>query len=455
MPVPQAPGRRRRVLILGAAGRDFHDFNRAFRERAEVEVVAFTAAQIPGIAGRRYPPELAGPLYPQGIPIEPEERLEALIAEQGVDEVVFAYSDVAHVEVMHLASRASAAGAGFRLLGPRETTLPARRPVVSVCAVRTGAGKSPAVRRVAALAAAAGLRVGVVRHPMPYGDLASQAVQRFARSEDLARAGCTVEEREEYEPHLAAGRAVYAGVDYERVLALAEDESDLLIWDGGNNDTPFVHSDLEIVCLDPQRAGHELLYHPGETNLRRAQVVLLTKLDTADVERIHAARASVARVNPRATVIDSAMPVSVDRPEALRGRRALVIEDGPTITHGGLPFGAGVLAARRHGARELVDPRPFAVGSLKEVYAAHPHIGPVLPAMGYGAAQTAELEATIRAVPCDVVVLGTPVDLGRLLDLGRPAVRVRYDLVELGEPTLGDVLAPLLARARAEAVRRG
>lgn len=446
MPAPA----RRRVLILGAAGRDFHDFNLVFRDRPEVEVVAFTAAQIPNIAGRRYPAALAGALYPEGIPIEPEADLERLIAERRVDEAVFAYSDVAHVDVMHLASRVLAAGADFRLLGTRATMLPATRPVVSICAVRTGAGKSPAARRAAALLREAGLRVGVLRHPMPYGDLAQQAVQRFASLPDLDRAGCTIEEREEYEPHLSAGSVVYAGVDYARILAAAEAESDVLLWDGGNNDTPFLVSDLEIVCLDPHRAGHERTYHPGEVNLLRAHVVLLTKLDTADVERIHEVRRTLDAVRPGVPVIDSAMPVSVDAPEAVRGRRVVVVEDGPTITHGGLPFGAGVLAARRFGAREIVDPRPFAVGSLAQVYAAWPHIGPVLPAMGYGAAQVADLAATLAAVPCDTVVLGTPVDLRHVLPVRQTVVRTRYDLVELGRPTLADVLAPLIARARRE-----
>lgn len=447
--------RPRRVLILGAAGRDFHDFNVAFRERSDVQVVAFTAAQIPNIAGRRYPASLAGPRYPAGIPIEDEADLERLIREHDVEEVVFAYSDVSHLHVMHLASRALAAGAGFRLLGPRETMLPASRPVVSVCAVRTGAGKSPAARRIAALLQAAGLRVGILRHPMPYGDLARQAVQRFVTLADLDREQCTVEEREEYEPHLAAGSRVFAGVDYARILEAAEVESDVLLWDGGNNDTPFLVSDLEIVCIDPQRAGHELAYHPGEVNLRRADVVLLTKLDTADIERIHEVRRTVEQVNPRAVVVDSAMPVTVDVPDLIRGRRVLIVEDGPTITHGGLPFGAGMLAARRFGAGAIVDPRASAVGSLRQTFADYPHIGPVLPAMGYGAAQIADLSASVAAVPCDTVVLGTPVDLGRVIPIARPVARARYDLVELGRPDLADVLAPVIERARRGAVARG
>jgi predicted GTPase len=442
------PDERTRIVILGAAGRDFHDFNVAFRDRSDVEVVAFTAAQIPNVAGRVYPPALAGPLYPTGIPIHPEAALEDLIDRHRVDQVVFAYSDVSHDDVMHLASRAVARGADFRLLGCRATMIPSALPVVSVCAVRTGSGKSPAARRIASILRAEGLRVGIVRHPMPYGDLARQAVQRFASLEDFARHECTIEEMEEYEPHVVRGDVVFAGVDYERVLRAAEAEADVILWDGGNNDTPFVRPDLEIVLLDPHRAGHERTHFPGEVNFLRADVILLSKLDTADVRQIHAVRRAVREGNPGAIVVESAMPVEVDEPERLPGRRVLVVEDGPTITHGGMPFGAGLLAARKYGVREVVDPRPFAVGSLRDVYARYPHIGPVLPAMGYGRPQVEELERTLHAADCDLVLVGTPVDLRRIVKLERPAVRVRYELEEIGRPNLRDVLDALIRRAK-------
>jgi predicted GTPase len=440
--------RRTRVLILGAAGRDFHNFNVVFRDDPTCEVVAFTAAQIPNIAGRIYPPELAGKLYPTGIPIFPEAQLESLIRERCVDQVVFSYSDVSHVDVMHKASRAVAAGADFRLLSARATMLRATRPVVSVCAVRTGCGKSPAARKLAGLFRQAGLRVAVVRHPMPYGDLARQTVQRFATLDDLARQDCTIEEREEYEPHVAAGDLVFAGVDYGRVLRLAESESDVIVWDGGNNDTPFFVPDLEIVLVDPHRAGHERTYFPGEVNLLRAHVIVLTKLDTASVEQIQAVRRSVHELNPGAVVIESAMPVRVDEPSVIRGQRVLVIEDGPTLTHGEMRFGAGVLAAQQYGARDLVDPRPAAVGSLRQTLAQYPHIGHVLPAMGYGRGQVRELEATIRQVDCDSVVIATPVDLRRLVRIDRPACRVRYEVEEIGRPNFADVLQKMLDLAK-------
>lgn len=432
---------------MGAAGRDFHNFNLVFRDDARSEVVAFTAAQIPHIAERWYPHELAGPLYPAGIPIHDEAELEPLIERERIDEVVFAYSDLSHEEVMHRASRALACGADFRLLGPHRTMLTAMKPVVSVCAARTGAGKSPASRRIAAVLREAGLRVGVIRHPMPYGDLARQAVQRFATRDDLAAADCTIEEREEYEPHLADGDLVYAGVDYDKILRLAEAETDILLWDGGNNDWPFLTADVEIVLVDPHRAGHELRYFPGEVNLRRAQVVVLAKLDTAAPESVAQVRANVARANPAALVLESAMPIALDDPQAVRGKRVLVVEDGPTITHGGMPSGAGALAARRFGAAALVDPRPFAVGSLGEVFSAHPHIGPVLPAMGYGAEQIHELEQTIRRTPCDLVLIATPVDLRRVVAIAQPSARVRYAFEERGSPTLRDVLAPVIRKA--------
>jgi predicted GTPase len=430
----------RRVIIMGAAGRDFHNFNVVYREDAATEVVAFTAAQIPNIAGRRYPSELAGPRYPSGVAIHPEGELERLVAELEVDEVVFAYSDVSHETVMHHASRALAAGADFRLLGPRSTMLAARVPVVSVCAVRTGCGKSQTTRRVVSLLRSAGRRVVVIRHPMPYGDLARQRVQRFAALADLDRHECTIEEREEYEPHLAMGSVVYAGVDYAAILAEAEKEADVIVWDGGNNDLPFLRSDLEIVVADPHRPGHERTYHPGEANLRRAHAVVINKVDTAPAEGVAAVRASVAALNPEAVVIEAESPVSVEDGALLRGRRVLAVEDGPTLTHGEMAFGAGVVAARAHGA-VLVDPRPYAVGSLAETFARYPRMGPLLPAMGYGEDQVRDLEATIAATPAEVVLIATPVDLRRVLRLDKPAVRVGYELRERGRPDLGDVLA--------------
>ncbi len=439
---------RNRVVILGAAGRDFHDFNRVFRDDPDAEVVAFTAAQIPNIVGRRYPAALAGRLYPEGIPIVPETDLEGLIERHGVDQVVFSYSDVPHLEVMHLAARALAKGAGFRLLGPKQTMLRSRRPVVSVCAVRTGCGKSPAARRIADMLQAAGLRVAVVRHPMPYGDLAQQAAQRFAALEDVDRADCSVEEREEYEPHLRAGHLVFAGVDYERILRLAEADVDAILWDGGNNDLPFFESDLEVVLVDPHRRGQERTYFPGEVNLLRAAVVVLTKVDTARFEDVAALRASVAAANPSAVMLEADMPANVDRPELIRGRRVLVVEDGPTLTHGGMAYGAGVLAARRLGAAELVDPRAAAVGSLISVFARYPHIGPLLPAMGYGGDQVAELALTIERCGCDAVLMATPVDLRRLFDIRQPVVRLSYEFVPREPAILEELLAPIIDRAR-------
>ncbi len=429
-----------RVIILGAGGRDFHNFNVVFRDRPEYRVVAFTATQIPDIDNRVYPPDLAGPLYPDGIPIYPEEELPDLIRRLRADQVVFAYSDVSHEHVMHVSSVALAAGASVVLLGPQATMLTARVPVVSIGAVRTGAGKSPATRRVAHILRGLGLRVAVVRHPMAYGDLARQRVQRFASLEDLDRIPVTIEEREEYEPHLAAGTVVYAGVDYREVIRQAQREADVLVWDGGNNDFPFVRSGLHIVLADPHRPGHELTYHPGETNLRMAQVVIINKVDTARPEDVATVRANVARVNPHAVIVEAASPLEVDRPDLLAGRRALVVEDGPTLTHGEMPYGAGVLAARAHGAT-LVDPRPYAVGSIREVFARYPHLGAVLPAMGYSPVQVQELEQTIAAADCDVVVIGTPVDLRRVIALRRPAVRVRYEIRERTRPTLEEILS--------------
>ncbi len=438
--------KRRRIVIMGAAGRDFHDFNVVFRDDPRSEVVAFTAAQIPGIASRVYPPSLAGPLYPDGIPIVPESELRALLQREHVHEVVFAYSDVSHEEVMHRASLAASAGADFRLLGPSATMLHASRPVVSVCAVRTGAGKSPVARHVANLLGAEGLRVALVRHPMPYGDLASALAQRFATLADLDRAHCTLEEREEYEPHLAAGRVVYAGVDYARVLRLAEGESDVILWEGGNNDLPFFAPDLEIVLVDPHRPGHERRYHPGETNLLRAHVVLIAKCDTARRSDIEAVRASVHEANPTATIVESSLPPLADRPELVRGKRVLVVEDGPTLTHGGMAYGAGTLVAQSLGASEIVDPRPYAVGSIRATLATHPHIGPALPAMGYGDEQIVELAHTIGRTPCDTVIVATPVNLARLIRLEPPVCRVTYDYADRGEPTLSAALRAFAGR---------
>ncbi|MCR4391633.1 MAG: cyclic 2,3-diphosphoglycerate synthase [Candidatus Acetothermia bacterium] len=435
--------RRTKVIIMGAAGRDFHNFNVFFRDDAAYEVVAFTATQIPGIEGRRYPAELAGKLYPHGIPIEPEERLFELVREHGVERVVFAYSDVSHQHVMERAAVAAAAGADFWLMGPRTTQLGANKPVVAVCAVRTGCGKSQTTRRVVDVLRGWGKRVVVVRHPMPYGDLAAQAVQRFATFDDLDRARCTIEEREEYEPHLQRGTVVYAGVDYARILRRAEEEADVILWDGGNNDFPFYRPDLLIVVADPWRAGHERTYWPGSVNIRQADVVVINKVDSAGIEAIERLRASIAELNPQATVIEAASPITVEDPELVAGRKALVIEDGPTVTHGEMPFGAGAVAARKLGAT-LVDPRPYAVGSIAAAYALYPHLGPVLPAMGYGEEQVQELAATIAKVPCEVVVIATPIDLRRLIRLATPATRVRYELQEIGRPTLADVLAPLV-----------
>jgi predicted GTPase len=440
-----------KVIIMGAAGRDFHNFNVVFRRNPHYRVVAFTAAQIPNIAGRRYPPALAGRLYPSGIPIHPEAELEALIHDYDVDEVVFAYSDVSHDEVMHRASRVMARGADFRLLGPDSTMLRTKKPVVSICAVRTGCGKSPVARRVAAIVRERGLRVVVVRHPMPYGDLATQAVQRFESFDDLTKADCTIEEREEYEPHLEQGTVVFAGVDYERILPRAEDEADVIVWDGGNNDVPFFVPELEIVLMDPHRAGHERRYFPGEINALRAHIVVLTKLDTAEAAQVDAMRRSIRDLNPRAAVVETAMPPTIIPPGALKGKRVLVVEDGPTLSHGGMAYGAGTVAARQAGAAELVDPRPYAVGSLRDAFAAYPHIGPALPAMGYGSRQLHDLEETIRHVPCDMVAVATPIDLARQVAIRQPTCRVRYDVQEIGEVTLRQAMSGFLEKALSHA----
>jgi len=429
-----------RVLIMGAAGRDFHTFNTYFRDNLQYEVVAFTAAQIPGIANRQYPPTLSGAQYPHGIPIYPEDQLEQLIRGEHVDQVVFAYSDVAHLTVMHLASRVLACGADFRLIGPEHSLLTSAQPVISVCAVRTGCGKGMVVRRLATLLRERGVQPVVVRHPMPYGDLAKQVVQRFAALEDCDRHECTIEEREEYEQHIRSGVVVYAGVDYERILRVAEQEAEVILWDGGNNDWPFFRPDLEIVLLDPHRAGHELLYHPGETNLRRAQVLIVNKLDSAPVIGVQQIMNNIGQSNPTAIVIQARSAVSVDRPELIRGNRVLVIEDGPTLTHGEMGYGSGVIAAQRYGAVEIVDPRPFAQGSLVKTFQHAPWIAHALPAMGYSAHQLQDLAATIAAVACDTVVVATPVDLTRLIPLPHPSCRVQYELEEISQPDLAQVV---------------
>ncbi len=435
-----------KVLILGAAGRDFHNFNLVFRRNPDFQVVAFTATQIPDIAGRCYPPQLAGSLYPQGIPIADEKEMERLIADHQIDIVVFSYSDVSHPTLMHLASRAVAAGSDFWLLGTEHTQVKSGLPVVSVCAVRTGCGKSPVSRRVAAELRRLGWKPVVIRHPMPYGDLAEQAVQRFARLEDLERHKCTIEEREEYEPHIVNGTVVYAGVDYEAIVRQAEREGDLILWDGGNNDTPFYTSDLEIVVADPHRPGHELGYYPGEVNLRRADVVVINKVDTADPHNVDLVRQNVRQNNPKATIIEAACKVSVGAPEQIKGRRVLVVEDGPTLTHGEMPYGAGVVAARQWGAAELVDARPHAVGSIRGTYERFTHLTTLLPAMGYSAIQRHELEETINRVPADLVLVATPVDLGAILRLNKPCVRVGYEVEERTQPTIADVLVQFTAR---------
>ncbi len=439
-----------RVVIMGAAGRDFHNFNMFFRGNPTYEVVAFTAAQIPDIAGRAYPPELAGPGYPQGIPIIPEEDLPSLVAscrQEGrpIEQIVFSYSDVSFDYVMDRASMALALAADFRLLGPGHTMLKAHKPVVAVTAVRTGAGKSQTTRRVAEILTAAGRRVVVVRHPMPYGDLRRQVVQRFQTYEDLDRYECTVEEREEYEPHITRGNVVYAGVDYGLILQRAEQEADIILWDGGNNDVPFFAPDLWITVVDPHRPGHELSYFPGEVNLLRANLVVINKIDTALPDNVALVRENIRRRNPGAVVVEAASPVSVSEPQLLSGRRVLVVEDGPTLTHGGLSIGAGVVAARKWGASMLVEPRPYAVGTVAEALARYPQTTLVLPAVGYSGRQIRDLEETINRVPADVVVVATPIDLWRLVRVNKPMVRVHYELQEIGRPSLGDVIIPWLA----------
>ncbi len=426
---------------MGAAGRDFHNFNVYFKRNDAYKVVAFTATQIPGIEERIYPTKFAGPKYPDGIPIYPEKRLPELIKKHRVNQVIFAYSDVSHEYVMHKASIALAAGADFRLMAALTTMLEAKVPVVSVCAVRTGAGKSQTSRRVYEILRNKGYKVVVVRHPMPYGDLRKRVCQRYATLRDLDACKPTIEEREEYEQHIEMGAVVYAGVDYEKILHRAEKEADIIIWDGGNNDTPFFKPVLHIVIADPHRPGHEIKYHPGETNLRMANVVVINKVDSADPKNIETVKKNVKETNPEAIIIEAASSITVDNPELVRGKRVLVVEDGPTLTHGGMKFGAGTLAAKSLGAEEIVDPRPYTVGSIAETYKKYPHLGAVLPALGYRADQMRELEMTINSTPCDIVVLGTPTDLGRLLNLNKPATRARYELQEIGSPNLEEILS--------------
>ncbi|MBM3285956.1 MAG: GTPase [Candidatus Eisenbacteria bacterium] len=441
-----AAGDRKRVLILGAGGRDFHNFNVHLRNRQDTEVVAFTATQIPHISDRTYPGALAGPLYPKGIPIVPEENLVQLIRERKVDEVILAYSDLSHETVMGLASIVLAQGADFRLMGPRTTMLESSKPVIAVVAARTGAGKSQTTRRVSRILREMGKKVVAIRHPMPYGDLVKQGVQRFEKIEDLARHKCTIEEMEEYEPHIVNGTIVYAGVDYEKILREAEKEADVLIWDGGNNDMSFYRPDLQIAVVDPLRPGHETRFHPGHANLLGADAVVINKIESASREAIETVRANIARANPKAVVIDAASPITVEDGEKIRGRRVLVVEDGPTLTHGGMAFGAGIVAATRYGAAEIVDPRPYLVGEIADTFRSYPMIGPLLPAMGYGERQVADLQATINKTPCDLVVIGTPIDIRRILKLERPSVRVTYELQEIGRPTLSEVLAEFFRR---------
>lgn len=440
--------KRTRVLILGAAGRDFHDFNTVFRDDPEYEVVAFTHAQIAGVGDRRYPAALAGPLYPDGIAIRDETELESICRQYRVSLVVFAYSDISHEHVMHLASRALALGADFLLLGPEQTMLASPKPVIAVSAVRTGCGKSQVARWLSTRLRAAGLRTGIIRHPMPYGDLEAQAVQRFATRGDLTAGRCTIEEREEYEPHLAAGGIVYAGVDYRRITVLAADESDVLVWDGGNNDFPFLRPDLHIVLVDPLRPGHETGFHPGEAVLRMADVVVIAKADVATAAAVGRVRDTVREINPRARIVSGASPVRLDDEDAVKGRRVLVVEDGPTITHGGMPFGAGYLAAQRAGAAEIIDPRSCVVEPLAAIYRKYPHIGRVLPAMGYDADQVAALAETVARAPVDAVIAATPIDLSALIQCTKPVVRARYEFAEAESPGLGEIIDGFLEKIR-------
>ncbi|MDR2599119.1 MAG: cyclic 2,3-diphosphoglycerate synthase [Oscillospiraceae bacterium] len=437
----------KKIIIIGAAGRDFHNFNTYYRDNPAYDVVAFTAAQIPNIAGRKYPTSLAGELYPDGIPIYIEDELEELIKNHNVDACVFSYSDVPYSHVMSLGSRVNAAGAAFTMLGTKNTMIESVKPVIAVCAVRTGCGKSQTSRRIIEVLMARGLKVITIRHPMPYGDLEAQNVQRFATIEDLARHKCTIEEMEEYEPHVERGNVIYAGVDYEAILRAAEndpDGCDVILWDGGNNDFPFYNPDLMITVTDPHRAGHELSYYPGEVTLRLADVVVINKIDSANFEDIQTVRESIEQVNPTAVVVDAASTISVENPDVIRGKRVLVVEDGPTLTHGEMKIGAGIVAAKRFGAAELVDPRPYAVGTLKETFEKYPNIGTLLPAMGYGDEQIRDLSETIKRVDCDSVVIATPIDLTRIVKIDKPTTRVEYSLQEIGNPTIEDVLKDII-----------
>jgi len=429
-----------KIIVMGAAGRDFHNFNTFFRDNAIYDVVAFTATQIPNIDGRIYPPELTGQLYPEGIPIYPESELERLIVEYQIDQVVFSYSDIKHEYVMHKASQVLAYGADFRLMGGKATMVKSNKPIIAVCAVRTGSGKSQTTRAVCDILLKMRMKVVVIRHPMPYGDLRKQVVQRFADYADLDKHDCTIEEREEYEPHLDRGIVVYAGVDYASILRQAESEADVIVWDGGNNDYPFYQPDVWITVVDPHRAGHELSYYPGETNLRAADIIIINKIDTADYQNIRLLYSSINKVNQGAIVIEAASPIYVDHPENITGKRVLVVEDGPSVTHGEMAYGAGFVAAVRYGAAEIIDPRPYAVDSIHATYQKYPKTGKVLPAMGYGAAQMHDLEKTINDTPCDLVIVGTPIDLTRLLKIKHPMERVRYELQVIGRPTLEDCI---------------
>lgn len=431
---------RERIIIMGAAGRDFHNFNVYFRDNEDYEVVAFTATQIPDIEGRVYPKSLAGKLYPKGIPIEPEEKLYDLIKKHKISQVVFAYSDVPHEYVMHKASIVNAAGADFRLLGPENTMIKSKKPVISICAVRTGCGKSQTTRAVCQYFIDKGKKVVAIRHPMPYGDLEKQRCQRFATLKDLDRYECTIEEREEYEPHINRGVVVYAGVDYEEIIREAEKEADVIIWDGGNNDFPFYKPDLEIVVVDPHRPGHEMKYYPGETNFRRADVIIINKIDSANIEDIEYLRKNILKINPDAIVVDAASPIFVDNYEKIQGKTVLVVEDGPTLTHGEMKYGAGIIAARKFGAGEIIDPRPYTVGTITETFKKYPGIGTLLPAMGYGKKQIKDLEKTINKVKCDLVISATPIDITRLIKVNKPILNVRYELDVIGLPKLEDIL---------------
>ena len=442
---------QRKIIIIGAAGRDFHNFNTFYRDNSAYKVVAFTAAQIPDIAGRKYPASLAGSLYPDGIPIYAQDDLERLIKELDADVCVFSYSDVPYNFVMGIGARVNAAGANFILLGHKETMLKSVKPVIAVGAIRTGCGKSQTSRRIAEALNARNLKVIAIRHPMPYGDLEAQKVQRFASIEDLAKHNCTIEEMEEYEPHIARGNVIYAGVDYEAILRAAENDPngcDVILWDGGNNDFPFYKPDLMVTVVDPHRPGHELSYYPGEITLRLADVVVINKIDSADFDNIQTLRNNIEKVNPKAVVVDAASCISVTKPEVIRGKRVLVIEDGPTLTHGEMKIGAGIVAARRFGAAKIIDPRPFAVGKLAETYKTYPNIGELLPAMGYGEQQMKDLSATIEKTDCDSVVIATPIDLERVIKINKPCTRVEYSLQEIGHPNMDDVLDSFLKKIK-------